>query len=280
MDPTGFAIGAPDVAGMVSGCIDAFEIFKPSYDYDQQQKKLFTRLEIERCRLLICAETIGLLSRSKTSKPTFCSETRVMYLIYRSLKKIIALFSVSGSLNEFGCRALIPSQALSSEASDLLALRACLCRAVSDPHPYTSEFRTFVRQRWIIHDGKKFPDLLDELQYFVRKILQITQKTAPIAAQFVILAARIQTVEDPGTQNLIRDACRDIYPALFPPVTGGKESEPHQRHSRPSIEGNHPNDQGPRSCQRPGRCSLVEMIQDVRVADDGGADTRRRSTWR
>ena len=274
MDPTGFTVGVIGLSGLVSGCIEAFDIVQAKSNYGREQTKLFTQLEIERCRLLIWAEAVGLIPQPQRSDSRFLSR-RVDHLIHRVLKEIMGLLC---DLNSFGCREVPPSQASGPIATQLLNLRTSLRGTTLEEPDYTSQFRTFLKKKWVIHDCEEVSALVDEIRYFITKLLPVTKEMSAPVDHANTLLSRIRAIDNAETRDLITNACSEAYPALLQLAFPGTQTKMPSSHTSSNTSAKPPPERHRSNRYLPTdrRRVPVEMMDDLRAP----RAPRPRSTWR
>lgn len=85
------------LASLFKGCIDAFDLFKCAKNQDIDMKKLNLKLTIERCRLLVWGQSMGLTTNPEITQGLL-SGCEFADIIDESLQLIIQLLTDSEAL--------------------------------------------------------------------------------------------------------------------------------------------------------------------------------------
>ncbi|ETN39505.1 uncharacterized protein HMPREF1541_05731 [Cyphellophora europaea CBS 101466] len=154
MDPVGFSVGIIGLAGLVSTCIQGFQIIRSMKAFSREMELLFTKLDIENELFVQWAHQCGLLKRQRIDGRLFNPKTDIV--IHRILKEISELQVEAANLQ----RKYLPAGRDDEKCDwgytaggDKIGLR-----------------RKFM---FTIHDKEDFNHLITELGYFVGKLSQM-----------------------------------------------------------------------------------------------------------
>ena len=172
MDVTGFVIS---VVTSWETCIQVFEIIDSGKKYDRDYEVLRVKLEVERIRLLVWGEAVGLseVERGKPSPDARLNREEVRTVVLRLLGCIQHIFEGSERLEDrYGLRPVPPIMVDAQEppAQSQLILGPIFKRAYEG-------FRRSAKNRqrttpltkktiWAVHDKKKFQTLIAEIKDF------------------------------------------------------------------------------------------------------------------
>ncbi|KFA71247.1 hypothetical protein S40288_07795 [Stachybotrys chartarum IBT 40288] len=177
-----FVIG---VAGIFTACIDAFSYFKLYQNATRDIEVVLLKLDIEKARLLIWGENVGILSAHHRNSQLL--NERIAELIKEILRQIQELLTDSDKLRtSYGVRTL---DSPLSRAVDYIS-----AKSLAIFQPSASRFLTrnatrlagfsrgspAARTRWAIHEREQFQELVNHLSHFVDrlfKLINIGQET-------------------------------------------------------------------------------------------------------
>ena len=169
MDPTGFAVGVVGLAGLVSTCIEAFQILRSIRAFSRDTELLFVKLDIERELLVQWAQQVGLLKTHHVNRRLFDRRTDV--LIYRVLEEIrLLLADAAGMQDKYGER--LPAAAVRRrEIGHHYAKRR---RWEDEDDAKVAKKVSFARKFiWTVHGRDELKGLIDQLGYFIGKLNQM-----------------------------------------------------------------------------------------------------------
>jgi hypothetical protein len=228
MDPTGFAVGVVGLAGLVSTCIEAFQIIRSIKAYSRDTEILFTKLDIEKELFMQWAQRVGLLKKHTIDGRLF--DRRTDALIYRMLKEIKRLlYDAAGMEGKYGETLQVPighHYDRRREEYDVQEKKVSIGR----------------KFLWTVHGRDELKSLIDELGYFVGKlkdmIPSIEQRKATCrelkdAGGDVATLSTLMLAE--GRSEYGYDSSEDVWEDLAGELTGhaSKRSGHRRRKSRP-----------------------------------------------
>src|SRR5215469_727963 len=214
----GTIASALTLAGLFKLCIEAFDVVQTAKNQAVDLKKLTLKLNIEKCRLWIWGQAMGLTQHLPPDSPKPLDNYPFPAVIEESLDLIVGLFNDSETLRaKYGCRNL-------QERGEPLSLLG-----VGTPGPTErlsmsfDNFRVrnvskmkpagFVQKgSWIIHDRKKFELLISEVKDLIDGLQDITKDVATLEGQDRIIRSRITTIDDVETLDMVAEVCEKDHP--------------------------------------------------------------------
>lgn len=211
------------LASLFKVCFDAIDLIQTAQHQDLDVKKLVLKLNIEKCRLYAWGEAIGLTTTSVAGQPRSLDACpgHIQELVRDTLDMTIRLFTDTQKLKDrYGCKELPPT-----EAPGLALARGNDFGPVNRLATSFSHFkvanrspekfaRLALKTKWIIHDRKKFIELVAEVRAFVDGLQDLTQSLYPAVQQESTIRRRVQQINDVETLDLIADVCEFDHPTI------------------------------------------------------------------
>ncbi len=306
MDPTGLTIGVVGLAGLVSTCIEAFQILRSIRAFSRDTEILFTKLDIEKELFLQWSQQVGLLKKHHVDGRLF--DRRTDRLVYRVLREIRGLLmEASGMEGKYGERLEVPRRLMGYHYGE------CRKRYGNERDDLEREGKKVGFGRkfiWTVHGRDELKSLIDELGYFIGKLYQmipsVEQRKANVKelrdaradvgtlSTLMLAEGRTEGGSDCGDcSNLVNEVASEAGERMR--IGGrwrddGDADERRRRRStdediedrrrrkgsivsRSSLQSSRSN--GSLSSYRSSRSTLVEIVGDVL-----GREPRPRSTWR
>lgn len=213
-----FVIG---VAGIFTSCIDAFNYFKFYQGATRDIEVVLLKLDIEKARLLIWGENVGILSANPRDSPLLNQGTAE--LIKRILGMIQDLLTDSEKLRTlYGVRSSdssVPrmvdyiskkSLAIFTPSRSRFLARNSSTLASLTPGSTVASFTrgsAAARTKWAIHDRERFQGLVIELAHFVDRLLELAQIEPEVPNRVIvediesIVDISHLTIVEEGTEN-------------------------------------------------------------------------------
>lgn len=194
-----FLIG---VAGLFSSCVDAFTYFKTAQRADEDVEILLLKLDIERTRLLVWGNEIGMFTVSQQHSKLRDEET--VALLAQILGKIQKLLTDSETLrSSYGLKTQEPPL---GKAVDILSSKSLAIFRTSSSRFWTrnasrpnakrvmAEGNVFAKIKWAIYAKEKFQGLVNDVKHFVDNLYELV----PVAkeTQESIIKADIESILD------------------------------------------------------------------------------------
>lgn len=296
MDPTGLTIGVVGLAGLVSTCIEAFQILRSIRAFSRDTEILFTKLDIEKELFLQWAQQVGLLKKRHVDGRLF--DRRTDALIYRVLQEIKGMLTEArGMEGKYVQTAQAPQRRVGHH--------------YEKRERYEDEWDDRLREGkkvgfgrkfvWTVHGRDELKSLIDELGYFIGKLYQMIPSVeqrkanvkelrdarADVGTLSTLMLAEPRTErgsDDDDWSDLVSDVASEAGRR-----TRAHASDADDRRRRPDEEyedrrcrsestvsrSSSSSFNGSSNSYRSSRSTLVEMVGDV-----VGSSLRPRSTWR
>jgi len=212
----GLAASAVTLAALFSNCIDCFSYFKAAQNCSAEAETLLVKLDCEKARLLIWANTVGILRTDHQGRYQQLANLELEMLIRRCIKQIIDLLTDTQKLQaEYGGRPTAQQEHQRSVAvlsvNSMSIFRATKNRFFArfgGPHATPT---LLSRIKWAIRDGGKFRILLAHLKEFVDNLIQLVP--VPLDVINDTVEEDITTIVDISTLRLTESACEESYPS-------------------------------------------------------------------
>ncbi|KAL8720256.1 MAG: hypothetical protein Q9225_002854 [Loekoesia sp. 1 TL-2023] len=204
------------VAGLFKVCIEAFDLIQTARRQDADLKRLILRFNIEKCRLYVWGETMGLTTPPVPGQTRPLESFMFEDLVCITLQAIVDTFQDTQKMKQqYGCRQVhavkLPEPCSSDPVKDLAA-------AFSDfniVEATRNKVKTLTLQtRWIVHDRKRFAELITEAKTLIDGLQEITKTLSTVARQEGMMRHNIQQVRDVDTLQLVADVSQKDYPEI------------------------------------------------------------------
>jgi hypothetical protein len=204
------------VAGLFSACLDCLELVDSARNYEHESEVLVAKLDIQRVRLQIWGDLVGLTSEHSSDEPE--TLTRQEFGVKRCLEGIrraltnsqdlisrYGLFQIEPLHDSTGCVALAPM--LQTRAGRLRqGLITSLDSLLQGPR-HVSIGR---RMKWAIKDKQRFNVLVEDIKDFVDGLQAVVPAIQPRHKRLV--ERGIQSLQDDDVLELVAEATTDDYP--------------------------------------------------------------------
>lgn len=180
-DVFGLAASAITLAALFSQCIDCFSFFKDAQNCSTDAKTLLVKLDCEKARLLVWANTVarvGILGTDDEGRYPQLADRALDQLIRRCILQIISLLTDAQKLQvEYGGRQTAQEERQRSIAAmsvnSMSIFRTTKLRFFARAGGLNEPPNWLSRIKWAIRDGAKFRILLSHLKDFVDGIIQL-----------------------------------------------------------------------------------------------------------
>ena len=212
----GVAASAVTLAGLFTNCIECFHYFKAAQNCPEEAERMLVKLDCEKARLLVWANTIGLLDANVRGRDPRLAHPSLEDVLRRAIDQVIRLLTDAQDLQtKYGGRPTVESEKqrylaiISANAMNVFTTskRRFFARAgaPSQKPPMSS------RLKWAVRDAARFKILLVDLQGFVDNIIQLVQ-VEPKAINMVI-EEDITSMVSISNLRLTEEACEETYPS-------------------------------------------------------------------
>jgi hypothetical protein len=211
------------LAGLFKTCLDAIDLIQTAQQQELDLKKLVLKLNIEKCRLYAWGEAMGLTTPSSAgySRPLDSCPNHIRDLVKDTLGMTLQLFTDSHKLKyRYGCREIssIATSGLPIYPSDfgpIESLAASFSQFRVGTRSSEKVTQLKLKTRWVIHDRKKFVDLITEAREFIDSLQNITEPLHTAAQQENTIKRGVQYINNVETLNLVAEVCEVDHPAIF-----------------------------------------------------------------
>ncbi|KAH7173922.1 prion-inhibition and propagation-domain-containing protein [Fusarium flagelliforme] len=210
LEATAFIIG---VAGLFSSCVDAFSYFKLAQHANREVEIVLLKLDIEKARLLIWGDYIGIFSASHHDPRLL--DGHVGELIKQILFKIESLLTDSEQLRtSYGTQTL---ETPPKKAVDYVSSKSLAAFRTSASRFWTRNAQKLVagaqggkhRSKWAVYERQKFQALINDLSQFVDSLFELTKLSREV--QDRVITEDIESILDVSQLRIIEEATEDSY---------------------------------------------------------------------
>ncbi|KAL8695571.1 MAG: hypothetical protein Q9224_003343 [Gallowayella concinna] len=212
MEPVSLSFGAAALVSLLATCVDCFEYIDAAKSCGRDLELLTTKFAIEKTRLLIWGESVG-LSTTKAAGCTRIKSPHFRPIIEQILNCIRLLFEDTTALSDrYGLRPKSHDATVSvveSSSSHLtlpLRLRTSYVRFRSRLEQNHKEIDTSKKARWAIRDRQKFACLVEDIQQFIDGLEAVTDSVDLSTKRAALIREELSTVEEPEDLKLIAEA--------------------------------------------------------------------------
>lgn len=169
----GAVASAVTLVALFKNCIDAFDAIRAVQKQALELNKLTVRLNIERCRLYIWGQALGLTSTVQPEKPGALDSCPYPGLVLDTLGLILDMFEDSKNLKEkYGCASVeiadaIPSARSGQQANVIQQLSASFNNFKTKTDHRTNRQSLARKTYWVIRDRKKFEIMISEAKALI-----------------------------------------------------------------------------------------------------------------
>ncbi|KAL9630209.1 MAG: hypothetical protein Q9204_004834 [Flavoplaca sp. TL-2023a] len=222
MEPVSLSIGAVGLVALLTTCVECFEYIDAAKSCGRDLELLTTKFAIEKVRLLIWGESVGILSSTTTTTTTTSKveSPHVRPIVEQILNCIRMLFEDTNALTaRYGLR---PTDDVASSSLALtgpsdstqhvalsLRLKASYIRFKSRVDQTQQQTSTTKKTKWAIRDRQKFTSFVEDIHQFINGLEAITDSIDMATKRAVLIREELSTVEDPEDLKLITEACAD-----------------------------------------------------------------------
>jgi hypothetical protein len=216
MEGTSFAIGVAALASLFSTCVECFDYFKAAQSLEDDFEILLIKLDLEKTRLLIWGNAIGILKTADEGRAFELGEAGKAELIERCLRKIKSLLTDTKNLqDQYGLRSTSDALGTRGKGDNLVSANSMSTFKTSYKRFWvrfassSSKQGLLSKTRWAIHDKTKFEGLIVHLRDFIDGLNSIVSVSRE--SQDQIIRNDIASILDISRLRLVQSACEGSY---------------------------------------------------------------------
>lgn len=218
MEAVSLAVGAVALAGLFSACVECFDLIEVSRNLGVDYEILIVKLSIEKRRLMIWGEAVGVL-RPDQDRDQFLDEPETHALIKRILVNIQKMFHDAEAMR--GVYGLEKAKALERGVGEGgLVEGSVICTPLFAGSPVVQFQRRVAgfqqraglisRTRWTIRDNGKFARLIANLKDLLDGLNSITPSSARTSIlKGGLIREETDSIPDLRTLKIIEETCED-----------------------------------------------------------------------
>ncbi|PMD47922.1 hypothetical protein L207DRAFT_607572 [Hyaloscypha variabilis F] len=208
-------IGAVSLANLFSLCIQCFDLIEVGCNLGLDYELLIVRLSIEKRRLMIWGEAVGIL-RPDEDRDKLLDEQETHDLIDRILIHIQKLFHDADAMrSKYGLEKASEKPPIATTTID----GSVICQSLFENSPFAqfqkrvSNFHEraglITRTRWAIRDNNKFIKLIDNLKDLLDGLYNITTTPRTSILRGLLIRQEVEVISDLRMLNTIEESCSD-----------------------------------------------------------------------
>ena len=212
-EAVGLIASAVTLAALFKVCIEAFDVIRTYQTQELELKKLVLRLNVEKCRLYVWGQAMG-LSRPSRRKPL--DECPFQATVKESLDFILEVFNDSHKIKDkYGCKEFARSMQIDNEGSEMIKKFSAPFKNFKIRGAMRGKQPDMLKKaQWVVHDRKKFQLLIQEVKELIDGLQDITKGLSSIDRQDEVIYTRVMSIRDVDTLALVADVCEDDHPRI------------------------------------------------------------------
>jgi hypothetical protein len=203
------------LASLFSLCVQCFDLIEVGKNIGGDYELLIVRLSIEKRRLMIWGEAVGIL-RPDANRDSLLDEPETRKLVEQILENIHKLFGEADTLkSKYGLDTVSKRQDDPNNAIE----GSVICSAAFKSSPIV-QFQTRLfdyhgkaglraMTRWAIRDSKKFAALIQNLKDLLDGLSQITTSSQTVVLKGQLIRQETESIPDLRTLQIIESTCSD-----------------------------------------------------------------------
>ncbi|KAL9616564.1 MAG: hypothetical protein Q9160_008585 [Pyrenula sp. 1 TL-2023] len=209
------------IATLFKVCIEAFDLIQIARHQDTDLQNLALRFNIEKCRLYIWGEAMGLTTPPQPGYTRPLESLPFQELVRNTLQVILEILQDTQKMEQvYGCREAQTSNSRKCQLSQIgyndpvkiLSTTFSNFRITGVPR---SRARNLALQiKWVVYDRKKFSNLIMEAKALIDGLQEITKSLSTVARQEGMMRYNIQQIEDPNTLEQLAVVSQQDYPDM------------------------------------------------------------------
>ncbi|KAL2670080.1 hypothetical protein Neosp_014961 [[Neocosmospora] mangrovei] len=211
MEATGLVLGALGISGLFTACIQNFDIVVKSRHFGQEFDLLCTQLALQRVRLVLWGEALGLIPDPTGSKipynkaiergdirPAIESTLNHLHLLLQNAEVVTDRYEL-----EDGAEDVKDLQAASSAGLTIFRERFDSFKMRIRRNQKTKS--TWAVTRWAVHDSVKFRAMIGNIKDLVDGLDSITSTLGVLGRQQALLTEEIESISDTRSLRLLQE---------------------------------------------------------------------------
>jgi hypothetical protein len=211
MEAIGLTIG---IASLFSTCIECFDLFQAAKDYDEYVEILLVKLDLEKTRLLIWGNGVGIMKSPTDGRAPELDDDSKAPTVQKCLERIKSLLSTFDTFQaKYGLRQSNPAIVQTTAADGVVSSSSMAMFRLTDRRFWvrnkTSRSLFLPKVKWAIHEKEKFEGLINHLKDFIdglNEIVPVNKET-----QDQIIQDDISSIIDVSKLRLVEAACEGSY---------------------------------------------------------------------
>lgn len=201
-------------------CIQGFDCFRAMQEQEADLRKLSIKLSIEKCRLYIWGETIGLTKTPGPGNKFPLQHCKFPETVVEALSLVLDLLDNSQKKRDkYGCEPIdLPHETLLPPGIEqpklLQQLKASFSNFKIQANSGSARSKLVKKTYWAIRDKRKFEQLIADAKDLIDGLQAITRDIASLAMQEHIIGQRIQSMNDIPALDTLAEVCKDDYPSF------------------------------------------------------------------
>ncbi|KAM6486100.1 prion-inhibition and propagation-domain-containing protein [Trichoderma sp. SZMC 28011] len=203
--------------GLLEGCIDACELIRAARNQAKDLEKLDLKLALEQCRLKSWGKSMGLIRETGEKRRSLLEDFEFCVVVQRALELIVELLTDSERLSSrYGAKQIVAEEGVQpvAKSRSVSKLKAAFKRLTVTDSAHEQATKVKRKSFWVLHDRKKYEDLIIELRELVDGVEKVTKDLVGREQQQDLIISRINTINDIRTLNMLSEACEMDYPAI------------------------------------------------------------------
>lgn len=215
VEPVSLTIGAVALASLFSLCVECFDLIEVGRNLGSDYDILILKLSIEKRRLMIWGEAVGVL-RPDANRDPLLDDADTRKLVERILESIQKLFTdADGVASKYGLQKSTKTQG--AETSSIIGSSVCIeafqSSAIVQFHSRLVEHQSKAglrsRTRWAIRDNKKFSAMVQNLKELIDGLGEISISTNANVLRGHLIRQETESIPDLQTLKIIESTCSD-----------------------------------------------------------------------
>lgn len=215
MEAVGLAIGAITLASLFTECIECLDLIELARSSQKDLTTQVCRLNIIKRQFMVWGESIGLLSPDE-GRDGVLDQVEGHEVIKDALQQISILLRDVGKLKtEYGVE--VDDDMNEGEHSQGIEVSRRR-RDIFKQHPiveflgrlttYQRKSTIITKTRWAIRDSKKFEALVENLDWFVTKLISIDVSHDTHVRRDMATREEVESIVDLSTLSIMEQTCR------------------------------------------------------------------------